>query len=281
MLQKRDGDTSPATSRLTCSQCESMLLDAIDGLLLPDDRLQFDIHIAHCAVCSRALGDARRGAAWMEMLRDSPPEPPADLVDRILAKTSGDPAFARADMVASSSILGRTPGRVLPFVPAHSVNAWARMAQMVTQPRFAMTAAMAFFSVALTLNLFGVHLSELRTSDFRPEQLKRTFWAANAHAVRYYENLRVVYELESRVREMQREDGAAGAAAEPVQPQRSAPAPAQRGEPRSRNERTPSHGSGNVQHARASATNLTQVQFLLTAGTKRTEFLKEHMYEQL
>ena len=72
------------------------------------------------------------------------------------------------------------------------------------QPRLAMTAAMAFFSVALTLNLTGIRITDLRARDLRPSNIKRTFSEANAHVVRYYDNLRVVYELESRVRDLQR-----------------------------------------------------------------------------
>jgi hypothetical protein len=72
------------------------------------------------------------------------------------------------------------------------------------QPRLAMTAAMAFFSIALTMNLTGVKLSELRASDLTPTNLKRSFYHADASVVRYYTNLRVVYELESRVRDLQR-----------------------------------------------------------------------------
>jgi hypothetical protein len=56
----------------------------------------------------------------------------------------------------------------------------------------------------LTLNLTGVRLSKVRTSDLAPSALRRNLYQANAHIVRYYDNLRVVYELESRVREMQR-----------------------------------------------------------------------------
>ena len=66
-----------------------------------------------------------------------------------------------------------------------------------------MTAAMAFFSVALTLNLTGIQSTDLRASDLRPSSITRSFAQANAHVVRYYDNLRVVYELESRVHDLQ------------------------------------------------------------------------------
>jgi hypothetical protein len=75
------------------------------------------------------------------------------------------------------------------------------------QPRLAMTAAMAFLSIALTLDLTGVRLQDLRASDLRPSSIKRDFYSANANVVRYYEGLRVVYELESRVHDLQSSDG--------------------------------------------------------------------------
>ncbi len=73
------------------------------------------------------------------------------------------------------------------------------------QPRLAMTAAMAFFSIALTLNLTGVRITQLRASDFTPSSIKRSFYDANAKVVRSIDNLRVVYELESRVHDLQRD----------------------------------------------------------------------------
>jgi hypothetical protein len=83
------------------------------------------------------------------------------------------------------------------------------------QPRLAMTAAMAFFSIALTMNLTGVRLSALRASDFKPSSIMRSAYEAKAKVVRYSDNLRVVYELESRVRDLQRssdDDGTSGSA---------------------------------------------------------------------
>ncbi len=230
-------------SRLTCTQCEGMLLDAADGLLLPDEQTHFDLHLAECPNCTRLLADVRRGGAWMEMLKEAPPLPPPDLVDRILAKTSGDPAVAfvvAAQAAHAASLFGDSGAKVLPFrVPPHLAQPrtrFARMAHTVMQPRFAMTAAMAFFSIALTMNMAGVRLSSLRASDLRPTNMKRSFWVVNNRVVRYYDNLRVVYELESRVHEMQRENdsdsaprrGIAAPTKEPDAP-RSAPS----GPPRS------------------------------------------------
>ena len=66
-----------------------------------------------------------------------------------------------------------------------------------------MTAAMAFFSVALTMDITGMRIQDLNPANLRPSNLKRGYYAANARVAHYYENLRVVYELESRVHEME------------------------------------------------------------------------------
>ena len=224
-----------AGSRLTCAQCERMLLDAADGTLLPEEQVQFDHHIAGCDSCSRALADAQRGHAWLGMLHAAPPEPPAFLMERILATTSGDPSvaiplrprnepilsYAGTTVLASNSSLDNGMQTVLAFGPVRRVPWFKRMLASVSQPRFAMTAAMAFFSIALTINLTGVSLRNLHVSSFTPSNVRHNFWTTNARVFRYYDNLRVVYELESRVREVQRDTDEPAA-----QPPRNNPAPA-------------------------------------------------------
>jgi hypothetical protein len=67
---------------------------------------------------------------------------------------------------------------------------------------------MAFFSIALTLNLTNVHLSSLRISDLRPSSLRsfmeRRVTMASTPIIRYYDHLRFVYEVETRMRELRR-----------------------------------------------------------------------------
>jgi hypothetical protein len=218
-----------------CAQCEAMLSDALDGTLSATDEATFDLHLVGCPSCSTMLADAQRGAVWMEMLKSPRPEPPTSLLERIIAQTSGEAAKAAA---APAIVLGgndrlRTPSTILgrpAFVPssvsqpafaATSVlpfrtrvsHAFRSVSHTMLQPRLAMTAAMAFFSIALTLNLTGVRLSALRASDFKPSSIMRSASQAKASVVRYTDNLRVVYELESRVRDLQRssdDDGSNG-----------------------------------------------------------------------
>ncbi len=80
--------------------------------------------------------------------------------------------------------------------------------RQVLEPRLMMTAAMAFFSIALTLNLTGIKITQLRAADLQPSRLRanltRQFYSTNEQVTKYYENLRLVYEMESRVRELRR-----------------------------------------------------------------------------
>ncbi|MCU1226928.1 MAG: zf-HC2 protein [Edaphobacter sp.] len=209
-----------------CAQCEAMLADALDGTLSAADQAAFDLHMVGCSSCSAMLADARRGASWMEMLKSPRPEPPAALLERILAQTCGEnSSLANSDAPAhtrqANTLLGRpslvsssTPAmQPVPFGSAKVLPFRSRIAaafhlqsigHTLLQPRLAMTAAMAFFSIALTLNLTGVRLSDIHASDLKPSSIMRSCYQAKARVVRYSDNLRVVYELESRVRDLQR-----------------------------------------------------------------------------
>lgn len=207
-----------------CAQCEAMLTDALDGTLSPAEQATFDLHLLSCVSCSDMMADAQRGAAWLEMLKYPRPEPTSALVDRILANTTGTATSVNRGvktdspapfLVPSNTILGQpalgmyqksglASSKVLPFRSRFAAGFNIRtIGHNLLQPRLAMTAAMAFFSLALTLNLTGLKLSQLRASDLRPSSLKRSLSEANAHVIRYYDNLRVVYELESRVHDLQ------------------------------------------------------------------------------
>lgn len=215
-----------------CLPFEAMLVDAIDGTLSVEEQARFEEHLASCADCPVMLANAQRGQALLEMLRPEKLEPSPALLERIFDQTTGqrtrDEEAARAQRRAAqeaASLLGRpatalpavapaipapvapvaAPGKVLPFRTRLQTRLQG-VRHVVFQPRFAMTAAMAFFSIALTLNLSGIRVSQLRASDLKPSNVKRGVYEARARVVRYYANLRVVYELESRVHDLQRSD---------------------------------------------------------------------------
>jgi hypothetical protein len=206
-----------------CARCEAMLADALDGTLSAAEQERFDAHVASCGPCAQLLADARRGVAWLEMLRNPAPEPPAALLEKILAQTSGAEVPGVTQALRPAAFVQPTPamaagyvvyGQVIPFPRrAMAVVRGGSLGQIMRQPRLAMTAAMAFLSIALTMDLTGVNPLDLRAGDVSPSSLKRDFFEANARVVQYYEGLRVVYELESRVHDLQSaqdSDAAAG-----------------------------------------------------------------------
>jgi hypothetical protein len=46
--------------------------------------------------------------------------------------------------------------------------------------------------------------ADLREVSLRPAAIRHTYYSTQARVVRYYENIRFVYEVESRVRELKR-----------------------------------------------------------------------------
>jgi hypothetical protein len=180
---------------LRCEEWELLLADALDGQLSPAQAAAFAAHSAGCPVCADLLAHARQGRDWLGYLH-SEPEVPADLVSRILDKTVGVGAVP-VPLIAGA---GQGTGAVAVAAP------WRRNFH---EMRLLMTVAMAFFSIALTLNLAGVKLSNVRMADLRPatigSALSRQFYGAQGTVVKFYNNLRFVYQLESRMRELRRD----------------------------------------------------------------------------
>ncbi len=217
------GAASAAARPAACIVCETMLPEAVDGLLGSDEQRAFDTHVAGCVECSRELAEAQRGAAWLGMLKTQSPEPPATLLARILAETSGAAAHATAAEVEAAPAFVPTYDPLwAPRVPARPASIWATrfaaLRQMsglfsmegtrsTFQPRMAMTAAMAFFSIALTLNLTGVRLRDLRAESFTPAAIQRTVADTTADLTRSFANNRSVYQVESRLSELRDDDG--------------------------------------------------------------------------
>ena len=69
-----------------CGQWETLLADALDGLLRPEDEAVFSSHMASCAACTALFDESRQGRAWLELIGPEP-EVPEGLLDKILAQT--------------------------------------------------------------------------------------------------------------------------------------------------------------------------------------------------
>jgi len=203
MAERTHIPSSPA-----CGEWETLLADALDGLLRPEDEARFTAHKAVCPACAALYEEARKGREWLEFLSPEP-EPPAGLLDRILANTG--PGHAVPATWTAGGPLPVAAGTAVPdFVPPvwQQPGFFVRV-RSIAQPRMLMTVAMAFFSIALTLNMTGVRLTAVRLSDLRPEAVRsymeRQWTMASVPIVRYYDHLRLVYEVKSRVRELRGE----------------------------------------------------------------------------
>jgi hypothetical protein len=206
-----------------CGQWETLLADALDGLLQPEDEATFTSHMATCTACSALFEEARRGREWLTFLAPEP-EVPEGLLARLLEATGpGQAAGASLAMAGGAAVAMPEPWQRPGFM------GWVRR---FAEPRLLMTVAMAFFSIALTLNLTGVKLNDLRLSNLRPSAVRsfmeRRLTMASTPIIRYYDHLRLVYEVESRMRELRRNTqgtGGPGQGAQPAAPGESRQTP--------------------------------------------------------
>ncbi|HEY6349313.1 MAG TPA: zf-HC2 domain-containing protein [Candidatus Angelobacter sp.] len=186
--------TEKGQNGIQCSQFEGLLPDALDGLLSKEASQGFEAHAAECQVCGPMLAEARQGMAWLQNLEEL--EPPRNLVHNILAATSASPA--QQPQTAPKAM---KPGWIARgWKPVRGVLAG------MMQPRFATSFSMAFFSLSLTLTLAGVKLTDLIHMDWHPSAVGRAivmeYTQLESKVVRYYRNMRLVYEIESRVQEL-------------------------------------------------------------------------------
>lgn len=182
---------------MQCSEFDALLSDALDQMLTGPKAQAFQAHAKSCPVCGPLLAEAEVGKRWLEQLVEV--EPPVQLVHNILAATSG---IDTARLHAATPIAEQVSwlDRAADWGRALVTPVWA----VVRQPRFAMSFGMAFFSLSISLSLAGVKLSDVRHADLRPSAIRRNYYETTGKVVKYYENIRFVYEFESRLQQFKR-----------------------------------------------------------------------------
>src|SRR3984885_4904913 len=184
---------------MACAEFDALLSDALDGGLssgLTDkDREKFEAHRRVCATCGPMFAEAQAGLQFLRTLEEI--EPPAYLVHNILAATSG--VESRRTVSAD--------GRTAPF--AERAREWwdavfSPVTSFARQPRFVMSFGMIFFSFSLALSIAGVKPADVAKVDLRPAAVRHAYNDAQIKVVQYYDNIRFVYEIESKVRELKR-----------------------------------------------------------------------------
>jgi len=182
---------------MPCSEFEALLWDALDQKLSGSLLETFHSHARACSHCGPMFAEIQAGQHWLKSLTEV--EPPANLVNNILTATSGLDSYRLAD----TAPVHYQPGlveRLHEWVDTFVAPVWGT----VRQPRFAMSFGMAFFSLSVALSVFGVKPKDLKQVDLSRNGLIRTYYGTQGRVVKYYENIRLVYEIESRVREFKK-----------------------------------------------------------------------------
>lgn len=180
-----------------CTEFEALLNDALDGQLTGTRKESFDAHRRTCAVCGPMFAEVESGRQWLRSLE--PVEPPPYLVHNILVATSG----------VVSTRLAATSGSARSTPLGERLREWwdswfTPVSGFVRQPRFVMSFGMVFFSFSLALNVAGVKAADVSRIDLRPAAIRHAYNDAQIKVVKYYDNIRFVYEIESKVREFKR-----------------------------------------------------------------------------
>src|SRR5579863_3062446 len=182
---------------MQCNEFDALLSDALDQRLSGQKLENFQTHARSCPTCGPLLAEADAGLRWLHELVEV--EPPANLVNNILVATTG----------LSTARLHGSTGADAQLSWFDRMQGWANMLVspvlgIAKQPRFAMSFGMAFFSLSVSMSMAGVKLGDIRHVDLRPSAIKRNYYETSGKVVKYYENIRFVYEIESRVREFKR-----------------------------------------------------------------------------
>jgi len=162
----------------TCEQVEASLSEYLDGLLGEGARREFDAHANHCDRCGPLVARVSgvvSGLHRLELLEE-PPE-------------------------LASIILDKTLGPRKQKLSWRSAFEWLRL---LSQPRFAYSAVSIAITLAVLLPSLGINWRHVRLADFRPANLYRAadrqVHLVYARGSKFVADLRVVYEIQSRLR---------------------------------------------------------------------------------
>ncbi len=162
----------------TCDQVEAQLSDYLEGLLQATEREAFDAHMAQCAQCSPLLASVRNLVVGMHSMEQL--EAPPRLVYSILDKTLG---------------------------PRETVSKWETAKNFLrgfASPKFAYGSASVLATFVIVVGASGFSLRKPKMADLHPANVYRNadrkVHLVYARSVKYVSDLRVVYEIQSRLR---------------------------------------------------------------------------------
>ena len=159
----------------TCEQTEARLSDYLDGLLHPAEQAAFDLHVNTCARCTPLVAGVSHVLGTLHTLAQVEPRP--QLFDSILTVTLGPQSWRRA-------------------------KRWLRGLQ---SPRFVYSAVSVAATLVVILTASGFSFSKPKLADLHPAAIYHNAdiqaHQVYAHSVKFVSDLRVVYEIQTRLNE--------------------------------------------------------------------------------
>jgi hypothetical protein len=170
---------------MNCAEIEIQICDYLDGTLTKAQKAQVNLHLSACPDCAQLARDCAVAVRFIERAEEV--APPPELVTRILFD-----APWRKNKSVAQGVRGRLAG-------------WFRP---VLQPKFVMGAAMTILSFSIFSQLGPVR--RLNPSDYEPKKvwtgLENRVMDVWDRTVKFYDNLKFVYQIQTTLREWQQQD---------------------------------------------------------------------------
>ena len=168
---------------MNCAEIEILICDFVDGTLDEASKAELERHLAECPACAELARDSAAAVSFME--RAAVVEPPSELITRILF----DAPWARQK-------------------PETRAGKWLRaLLSPILQPRFAMGFALTMISISILVQSAVPH--QLKPSDLEPAKVWNSLTdrvdRAWTRTVKFYENLKVVYQVQTMLHEWQQQ----------------------------------------------------------------------------
>src|SRR5271170_3422231 len=161
----------------TCENIEARLSDYLDGLLSPDERREFDVHANSCENCAQMVASLSHMVSSLHSIEQI--EPPPQLIYSILNATLG---------------------------PREAKKGWRNAFGWLSglaSPRFAYSAVSVAATLLILLAASGFSFRKPKLADLSPATVYRNANSkahlAYAHTTKFVSDLRVVYEIQSRL----------------------------------------------------------------------------------
>ena len=159
----------------TCEQTEARLSDYLDGLFQPAEQSAFNQHVNTCERCAPLVAAVARTLGGLYAME--PVEAPQELETAILTATLGAPSW-------------------------RNLRRWLRSLQ---SPRFVYSLASVAATIIVILSASGFSFTKPKLADLHPATIYRRtnsqIHLRYAQSAKFVSDLRVVYEIQTRLNE--------------------------------------------------------------------------------